>query len=600
ATPFQLSHYELISILERFKAINWKTLSSYQRSDFDADIKKLHKLLDESQKNAISLQREWGQLTEADIKELPKKWWEQKDAGITNPQVSTCKLAFQQTLSSVVEAQSELKTWVIRHLRDRQIDFNKAVIQRRTVIEGAGIINDISSIEGLAVEKKDLYPFLLAARAVTVSSEDRPVFAEGLASSYEAFLDTRKNNLKAQDEEDILDKTDLNSGKQNEDKQRTNFYLDQIEKSLERTEGFIKFEHPKLSVTVDKAIGLWEKGEKVLIFCHYYQTGRTLRHNISMRINQLILKSSANKMNCSDDEAKARLLALGQSIDKQKKYIDNYVLSLLKSQTHFFELIPFQDKLGKIVRRMIRTPNFLSRFYPLDEYVKKSEPSVELLQKSFKKMDSSKMTVEQIILNFFDFLSRKSKNIEKYLTALEKIKTGSIFHADEVEDDFDEAEKNPNTKEESNSTVRLANGTVTLESRNQLMLAFNTPFIPDILIASSVMAEGIDLHLNCRYIIHHDLAWNPSTLEQRTGRIDRIGAKVENCGESIHSYLPYLAATQDEKMFKVVMDRERWFKVVMGDTVKISSALDMEKSANRVKFPEEAAEKLMFKLQVVE
>ena len=53
-------------------------------------------------------------------------------------------------------------------------------------------------------------------------------------------------------------------------------------------------------------------------------------------------------------------------------------------------------------------------------------------------------------------------------------------------------------------------------------------------------------------------------------------------------------------MFKVVMDRERWFKVVMGDTVKIESSFEIEKKANRVKFPEEAAEKLMFKLQVVE
>ncbi|WP_367183558.1 helicase-related protein [Lentimicrobium sp.] len=33
-------------------------------------------------------------------------------------------------------------------------------------------------------------------------------------------------------------------------------------------------------------------------------------------------------------------------------------------------------------------------------------------------------------------------------------------------------------------------------------------FTCDILVASSVMAEGVDLHLNCRHIIHHDLCWN--------------------------------------------------------------------------------------------
>ncbi len=593
ATPFQLSHYELISILERFRAINWETLSAYQRSAFDADIKKLHNLLDKSQQQAVQLERYWGELDENDIKGLPKNWWEQEPVDTENPRISRCKLSFNKTLESVKEAQTELKRWVIRHLRDRQIVFDNKTITRRNVIEGAGIKNDISTNDGLGVEKTELFPFLLAARAVSVSSEDRPVFAEGLASSYEAFLDTRKNHLNAQDEEETHQE-------QTEGQQLTNFYLDQIEKSLERSEGFIKSRHPKLSITVDKVISLWEKGEKVLIFCHYYQTGRTLRHNISIRVNQLILDSSAKKLNCSIEEAKERLTLLGQSIDKQKEHVDDYVLTLIKSRPHYSVLFSMQERIGKVIKRMIRTPNFLSRFYPLEEYAKKSESSKDLLEKSFRQKDASGMTVEQLILNFFDFLSRKSKNVEKYLAALEKIKTGSIFQADESEDDLDEAEKNINSKDESNSTVRLANGNVTPDARNQLMLAFNTPFIPDILIASSVMAEGVDLHLNCRYIIHHDLAWNPSTLEQRTGRIDRIGAKVESCGEPIHSYLPYLAATQDEKMFKVVMDRERWFKVVMGDTVKIESAFETEKQANRVKFPEEAAEKLMFKLQVVE
>ena len=54
-----------------------------------------------------------------------------------------------------------------------------------------------------------------------------------------------------------------------------------------------------------------------------------------------------------------------------------------------------------------------------------------------------------------------------------------------------------------------------------------TPFFPEVLVASSVMAEGVDLHLDCRHVIHHDLDWNPSVLEQRTGRLDRLGSKAE-------------------------------------------------------------------------
>lgn len=145
--------------------------------------------------------------------------------------------------------------------------------------------------------------------------------------------------------------------------------------------------------------------------------------------------------------------------------------------------------------------------------------------------------------------------------------------------------------------VRLVNGQSKQETRQRLMLTFNTPFYPEVLIASSVMAEGVDLHRNCRHVIHHDLCWNPSTLEQRTGRIDRIGAKAEICGQPIHTYFPHVAATQDEKMYRVVMDRERWFSVVMGENYRVD-ARTTEKLAERIPFPEIAAEALTLRLEV--
>src|ERR1700682_6314563 len=132
--------------------------------------------------------------------------------------------------------------------------------------------------------------------------------------------------------------------------------------------------------------------------------------------------------------------------------------------------------------------------------------------------------------------------------------------------------------------IRLANGLVKQETRQRLMLAFNTPFFPEVLVASSVLAEGVDLHLNCRYVIHHDLSWNPSTLEQRSGRVDRIGSKAERVKKSIHIFMPYVAATQDEKMFRVVRDRERWFQIVMGEKYDVDEAAT-DRRAERIPLP---------------
>ena len=128
-------------------------------------------------------------------------------------------------------------------------------------------------------------------------------------------------------------------------------------------------------------------------------------------------------------------------------------------------------------------------------------------------------------------------------------------------------EDNPGDGDAATATrlanVQVASGETRPETRARLMRAFNTPFFPDVLVCSAVMAEGVDLHLNCRHVIHHDLAWNPSSIEQRTGRVDRLGCKAEN-RHSIAVYCPYISGAADERQYRVMMDRDRWFRVVMG------------------------------------
>ena len=146
-------------------------------------------------------------------------------------------------------------------------------------------------------------------------------------------------------------------------------------------------------------------------------------------------------------------------------------------------------------------------------------------------------------------------------------------------------------------TVRRATGDDGNNERQRSLRGFNSPFFPEILVASSVLAEGVDLQLDCRHVIHHDLCWNPSTLEQRTGRIDRIGAKADRAGRPILVYLPFIAETQDEKMYRVVRDRERWFQVVMGENYIVDESVT-DKAALRIPLPEAAAAELAFRLEV--
>ena len=144
--------------------------------------------------------------------------------------------------------------------------------------------------------------------------------------------------------------------------------------------------------------------------------------------------------------------------------------------------------------------------------------------------------------------------------------------------------------------VRMVNGDTKQEVRGRLMHAFNSPMFPEVLISSSVLAEGVDLHRFWRTVVHHDLTWNPSTLEQRTGRVDRLRSLAERTGALIEVYEPYISGSADERMFRVVKDRERWFKVVMGQGYLVNEQ-EAESMTERVPLPMSLAERLVFRLE---
>ena len=145
------------------------------------------------------------------------------------------------------------------------------------------------------------------------------------------------------------------------------------------------------------------------------------------------------------------------------------------------------------------------------------------------------------------------------------------------------------------ANVQVATGRTKRETRSRLMRAFNTPFFPDIFVCSQVMGEGVDLQRYCRHVIHHDLAWNPSTIEQRTGRVDRLGCKAEG-REPISVYLPYLSGAADERQYRVMTEREQWFRVVMGqDEVARLITRDSDAVA---RLPGSIADELSFNLEL--
>ncbi len=72
---------------------------------------------------------------------------------------------------------------------------------------------------------------------------------------------------------------------------------------------------------------------------------------------------------------------------------------------------------------------------------------------------------------------------------------------------------------------------------------------------------------------------------------------LELTGNPIVVYEPYVEGTQDEKQFRVVKDRERWFNVVMGEKMELDE-WTTDRLAERVPLPEGLARRLTMRLGV--
>jgi len=73
--------------------------------------------------------------------------------------------------------------------------------------------------------------------------------------------------------------------------------------------------------------------------------------------------------------------------------------------------------------------------------------------------------------------------------------------------------------------VGKIHGDFTIEERFAKIKEFKKGTF-DILLSSEVGSEGLDMQF-CNVVINYDLPWNPMRVEQRIGRIDRIGQKFD-------------------------------------------------------------------------
>lgn len=93
---------------------------------------------------------------------------------------------------------------------------------------------------------------------------------------------------------------------------------------------------------------------------------------------------------------------------------------------------------------------------------------------------------------------------------------------------------------------------------------FRNPSGPPVLLSSEIGSEGIDLE-HCRFVVNYDLPWNPMRVEQRIGRLDRLGQKADKI--SIVNIA--VVNTVEDQILLRLYDRIRLFEESIGDLESI-------------------------------
>ncbi|TCP31160.1 helicase-like protein [Scopulibacillus darangshiensis] len=91
-----------------------------------------------------------------------------------------------------------------------------------------------------------------------------------------------------------------------------------------------------------------------------------------------------------------------------------------------------------------------------------------------------------------------------------------------------------------------------------------------VLIATEAGGEGINLQF-CQHVINYDLPWNPMRIEQRIGRIHRLGQE-----EDVHIYNFATKGTVEEHILQLLYDKIDLFENVIGQLDEILTRLDIK------------------------
>jgi superfamily II DNA or RNA helicase len=146
------------------------------------------------------------------------------------------------------------------------------------------------------------------------------------------------------------------------------------------------------------------------------------------------------------------------------------------------------------------------------------------------------------------------------------------------------------------------------ETKDDIILRFSEADGPSVLLSSEVGGEGVDLQFS-RMVINYDLPWNPMRLEQRIGRVDRLGQEAAK----VLIWSIFYANTIDSRIYQRLYEKLDLcrtalgdFEAILGDAIRkltldlLSGHLSPQQQEQRIDQTAQALENLRLEEQHLE
>jgi hypothetical protein len=114
-----------------------------------------------------------------------------------------------------------------------------------------------------------------------------------------------------------------------------------------------------------------------------------------------------------------------------------------------------------------------------------------------------------------------------------------------------------------------------LHERSEVQRRFNRDGVW--LLAPDAAAEGLNLHGRCRLVVNYELPWNPTRLEQRIGRVDRVGQL-----RAVHALTLVARDTAEDLVIAKLARRLQRIAATLGERDRLAAFLDEARTAQIV------------------